>query len=195
LSARVEYTGRAGHIKKVVAYLQRTTRLNYRRVDIERVCEFLRHIDDKVALLEKLVKLGVKQHPQSALLNFRAGLLETGRGPFNFGGLSARKHLETARKLAESSTEPRETSLLPQIESALTLLNEMSSRSIGFPAFGNGPSGFPFPGPGDDFFDFFDDDFDDEDDDDDDDDKSSPKPSASPRAPRRPKKTKPSKKR
>ena len=41
LSAGVEYTGRAGHIKKVVAYLQRTTRLKYRRVDIERVCEFL----------------------------------------------------------------------------------------------------------------------------------------------------------
>jgi hypothetical protein len=196
LSAGIEYTGRAGHIKKVVAYLQRTTRLSYRCVDIERVCEFLGHIEDKVALLEKLVKLGVKQHPSSALLNFRAGLLETGRGPFNFGGPSARNYLETARKLAESSTEPKETALLPQIESALTLLNEMSSRSIGFPSFGNGPPGFPFPGPGDDFFEFFDDDFDDDDDDDDDDEKEwSPRPPPKPRAPQRPKKPKPSKKR
>ncbi len=79
LSAGIEYPGRAGHIKKVVAYLQRTTRLNYRRVDIERVCEFLGHVEDKVPLLEKLVKLGVKQHPFRSLLNFRAGLLETGK--------------------------------------------------------------------------------------------------------------------
>ena len=28
--ARIEYAGRAGHIKKVVSYLQRTTRLKYR---------------------------------------------------------------------------------------------------------------------------------------------------------------------
>ncbi len=193
LSAGIEYTGRAGHIKKVVAYLQRTTQLKYRCVDIERVCEFLGHIEDKATLFEKLVKLGVKQHPQSALLNFQAGLLETGRGPFNFGGLTARNHLEKARKLAESSTDPKETALLPQIESALTLLNEMSSRSMAFPAFGNGPRGFPFPGPGDDFFDFFDDDFDDDDDDDGDD--SDPSPFPKPRVPRRPKKNKSSKKR
>ena len=192
LCAGVEYTGRAGHIKKVVAYLQRTTRLNYRRVDIERVCEFLAHVEDKVALLEKLVKLGIKQHPGSVFLNFRAGLLETGRGLFNFGGAKARTYLETARKLAESSTEPKETALRPQIESALTLLNEMGSRTMGLPAFGDGPKGFPFPGPGDNFFEFFDDDFDDDDDDDDD---SRPSPSARPRSPSKPRKAKSSKKR
>jgi tetratricopeptide (TPR) repeat protein len=194
LSAGIEYTGRAGHIKKVVAYLQRTTRLNYRRVDIERVCEFLGHIEDKVTLLEKLLKLGIKQHPRSALLNFRTGLLVTGRGLFNFGGLKARGYLETARKLAESSTEPNETALLPQIESSLTLLNEMSARTRGFPSFGNGPPGFPFPGATDNFFDFFDDDFDDDDDDDGEND-SGPAPAARPRSPHRPKKTKSSKKR
>jgi hypothetical protein len=70
------------------------------------------------------------------------------------------------------------------------LLNEMNSRTMGFPAFGNGPPGFPFPGPGDSFFDFFDDDFDDDDDDD-----SGPSPFARPSAPRRPKKAKTKKKR
>jgi cation transport regulator ChaC len=194
LTAGIEYTGRAGHIKKIAAYLQRTTQLKYRCIDIERVCEFLGHVEDKATLLEKLVKLGVKQHPSSALLNFRAGLLESGRGPFNFGGPKARNYLETARKLAESSTDRKETTLLPLIENALTLLNEIDTRTMGFPAFGNGPPGVPFPfsGPSDDFFDFFDDDFDDDDDDDDD---SGPRPAAKPRVPRKPKKKKPSKKR
>jgi tetratricopeptide (TPR) repeat protein len=192
LSSKVEYTGRAAHIKKVGAYLQRTSKLKYKRVDIERVCEFLGLVEGKNSLLEKMIKLGIKQHPESALLNFRAGLLETERGFFGFGGTPARKYLETAMKLAEASTEPDETALLPQIKSALTLLNEMGSGLMGFPAFGNGPPGFPFPGPLDEFLDYFDDDFDDDDDDDDD---PGPSPSARPRSPTGPAKKKSSKKR
>ena len=65
-------------------------------------------------LLEKLVKLGVKQHPRSALLNLRAGLLETERGPFNFGGPKARNYLETARKLAEARPSRRRPPCFPR---------------------------------------------------------------------------------
>ena len=186
LSNGVEYTGRAGHIKKVVAYLQRTSNLKYRQKDIEQVCEFLGQVDGKVPLLERMIKLGLKQHPRSALLNFRAGLLETGRGLLDFGSTKARKYLEAARTLAEASTEPDETALLPQIKSTLTLLNEMGAGRMGFPSFGDGPPGFPFPGPIDQFFDFFDDEFDDDDDDDD----LGPSPSARPHSPAGPTKRK-----
>ena len=195
LSAGIEYPERTEHIKKVVAYLQRTTRLKYRRVDIERVCEFLGHLHDEAATLEKLVKLGIKQHPQSALLNFQAGLLEPGKASFKLGSDKARGHLETARKLAEASTEPKEIALLPKIKNALTLLNEISARSRGLPSFGNGSSGFPFPGPGDDFFEFIDDDFDDDEDDFDDDEDSGPSTSWMPSSPSKPKKRKKRKKR
>jgi hypothetical protein len=190
LSGGVEYTGRAGHIKKVVAYLQRASSLKYQRGEIEQVCEFLGHMEGKVPLLEKMIKLGLKQHPRSALLNFRAGLLETGRGLLDFGGSKARNYLETARALAEASTEPDETALLPQIKSTLTLLNEMGAGRMGFPAFGNGPPGFPFPGSMEQFFDFFDDEFDDDEFDDDDDDDPGPSPSARPRTPTGPAKKK-----
>jgi hypothetical protein len=110
----------------------------------------------------------VKQHPGSAVLNFQAGILAIAGGPFTFGGNAARTHLEKAVKLAEASTNPMETSLLPTIKNALTTLNEMRSGPMGLPAFGGGPFPLPWPGPEDDFFD--DDAFDDDDDDWDDDD-------------------------
>ena len=188
LAVGIDYTGRAGHIKKVVAYLQRTTTLKYDRGDIEQVCEFLGQLEGKVPLLDKIIKLGLKQHPRSALLNFRAGLNESGRGLFDFGGNKALKYVETALALAEASTQPEETALLPQIKSALTLLNEMGSGRMGFPFFGNGPPGFPIPGPIDQLFDFFDDEFDDEDDEVDDD--LGPSLPARPRSPTGPAKKK-----
>jgi tetratricopeptide (TPR) repeat protein len=183
LASSIEYPGRAGHIKKVVAYLQRTTRLKYRRVDIEQIVEFLGLVEGKETLLEKMVKLGVKQHPQSVLLNFRAGLIEPARGLLQFGSGKALGYLETARKLAETSSDPQETEMLPAIQNALTLLNEMGMGPMGLPSFGDGPSRSPFPPALDQFFEFFDDDFDD----DDDDDTAPPRP-AQPRSPSGPKK-------
>ncbi len=73
MSTDIEYPGRDRHVKELVAYLRRTTRLKYRREDIEKVCEFLCHVPKETELLEKLVKHGLKSHPQSALLNYRAG--------------------------------------------------------------------------------------------------------------------------
>jgi len=179
LIARIEYPGRAGHIKKVVAYLERATRIKYRRVDIERVCEFVIRLQDKRSLHQKLITLGMKQHRESVRLNMRAGMAELGKGTSS-SGAKARQHLETARKLAESSTDPQERALLADIKNGLTTLNEMSSRCTAFGGFGSGRSGFSVPGPGDNFFGCFDDDFDDEDDDVDDDDNfgssNSPRP-------------------
>jgi hypothetical protein len=116
LSTGIDYPGRDRHVKELVAYLRRTTRLKYRREDIERVCEFLCDLPKETELVEKLVKHGLKSHPQSALLNYRAGLVEMGRARFNMVGTRAKSYFETALKLAEASSEPKETELLPQIK-------------------------------------------------------------------------------
>jgi hypothetical protein len=173
--AEVEYSGRATHIKKVAAYIGPGSRLKYRQIDIENICEFLGHTNQKAATIEKLVAVGLKQYPRSALLNFRASTLEMGKGPFSFGSYQARQYLDTALKLAEASTDPKETALVPPIKKALTLMNETDRMPLGFPAFGGGRDGFPFGG----FADFFDD-WDDDDDDDDDDD-FGPRPASSAR--------------
>ena len=188
MSTDIEYPGRDRHVKELVAYLRRTTRLKYRREDIERVCEFLCDLPKETELVEKLVKHGLKSHPQSALLNFRAGLVEMGRARFNMVGTRAKSYFETALKLAEASSEPKETELLPQIKEVLTMLNELTKRATYSPFFGAGPFSMPS-------MDFDDDDWDDDDwdDDDDDDDDFHPIPFPLP-APRRPAKKKASRK-
>jgi hypothetical protein len=171
LSAGVDYTGRAGHIKKILTYLRKTTTLKYRREDIENVVAFLAELaPGERPLFQKLVKAGVKQHPDSVLLQMTAGgleMMETGMHTL-FGGripASAREHLETALRLAEASTDPKIAALLPGIRERLGMLDEVQNATdhFGFP-FG-GP---PF-GPEDDYYDMFDDEFDDDDEFDEDD--------------------------
>jgi len=195
--AGVEYSGRAGHIRQLLAYLGRTTRLKYRREDIERVCEFLVHRQDQARLLDKLVKSGLKHHPGSPLLNLRAGLLGMADATLNARGETARSYLQKALALAEASTVPKETALLTQIKAALTMLNEVSERRCRHSGFDDGPFPFPIPGEDDEWGEFFDDDFDEDEDefDDDDDDGFGWRPATIPSPPPRAKKHKSRKKR
>jgi len=194
LSSSIDYPGRDGHITQVVDYFDRGSRLKYRREDIERICEFLGRLPQRAKLLEKRVNQGLKQYPDSARLNLRAGLLELEKERLPFASSKARQHLETALKLAQTSTVPEETALLPLIQSALTLVNEMTAGPMGLPAFAEAGFPFPFPlpfsFPGGGFGPFgFPDDFDDDDDD------FLPDWSPMPRQPRRSRKRKSSKKR
>jgi hypothetical protein len=172
LASDTEYTGRATHVKKLVDYLKKTTTLKYRREDIERVVEFLGELLPKEhATYEKLVRAGVWQHQDSVVLHLNAADLDMMRSSvhsFLFAGVpyGARQHLETALKLAEASTDPKVTAMLPMIRERLGSLQEVSQAIDRFmPPFGSGPFG---PGPG--FLDMMDgydeDDFEDEDEDD-----------------------------
>jgi hypothetical protein len=167
LDAGIEYTGRASHVKRVAAYLDRTKTLKYRLEDIEHVVEFLNQVDDKNTLREKLVAQGLKLHPNSVLLNYHHGLIALGYGPHSQKADRGRESLEKAIAQAEASNDPKATALLPAIKHMLTAFNEMLRRT---PAFGPmGPSIFD----SDDEFDeddWYDDDLDDDDDYDDEDD-------------------------
>ncbi len=170
LASGTEYTGRATHIKRLVDYLKKTTTLKYRREDIERVVEFLGELLPKErATYEKLVQAGLRQHQDSVVLHLNAADLDLMRNArvdaLLFGGIpqGARQHLETALRLAEASTDPNVTALLPTIRERLGSLEEVARAMDRFgPPFG----GMPF-GPGPAFLDMMD--FDDEDDFDEDD--------------------------
>ena len=142
MQAGVDYPGRAGHVNQLTAYLKRTTRIKYRQIDIERVCTFLSDLPAQRGLLGKLLKLGLKQHPESVVLNAEAGKLAVATSKPPFIDPMAKKHLEKALKLAEASTAPTETALLPMIKSQLTMINELSACHADLP-FGGGPFGFP----------------------------------------------------
>ena len=145
LSLDVDYPGREGQIEQVCEYLKRSTRLKFRKIDIERVCDFLGHIPDQKCkeLLGKLVKTGLKQHPDSVQLNFQAGIVALAKSQPPFIGPDVIRHLEKALTLAEASKVPKETALLPPIKESLTLINEMRER-VGSLPFGGLP--FQFAG-------------------------------------------------
>jgi hypothetical protein len=171
LAANTDYAGRDVHIKQGVAYLGRTTRLKYRREDIEEVADFLRRLlPENQALYQKLVRAGIKQHPDSAELHMHAADVEIQtmtmrRGMPGIIPPGVRQHLETALKLAEASTNPKVTALLPEIRRMLGSFNEVSDMFDHFASFGGGPFGPSFL----DMLDFDpDDEFDDEEFDDDD---------------------------
>ena len=90
------------------------------------------------------------------MLNFRAGLSKNAEGSLTLESAEAQRYLETARKLAEASSDPKDADLLPGSEGT-DLLNESGFGPMGFPSFGAGPAGFPLPPGLDQFFDFFDD--------------------------------------
>jgi tetratricopeptide (TPR) repeat protein len=155
LQAGVEYPGRADHVRRLTAYLKRTTRLKYQQSDIESVCSFLRDVPDQEILLDKLLKKGLKQYPESVPLNLAAGMLAVVRSTPPIMNPAAKIHLEKALKLAEASTVPTVTALLPTIKDGLTMINELSFGPFGSP-FSDGPFGFPLDDS--DPFDFFEDD-------------------------------------
>ncbi len=147
LELDIDYPGRDEQIAQVLIYLKRTTRLKYRQIDIERVCDLLGHMPEKknADLLSKLVKHGLKLYPGSAQLNFQAGLdgLSKCSPPFINPGVA--RHLEKALELAEASKLPNEMGLLPAIKKTLTLINEMSASVHNMPFGGDF---FPFGAPG-----------------------------------------------
>ncbi len=148
----VDYPDRARHLDHLFTYLKRTTRLKYRQIDIERVCDLLGHMSGKKYedLLSRLVKHGLKQHPGSVQLNFQAGIAAvTKKSPTSIPP-AAFKHIEKALKLAEASTVPKETALLPQIKQMLTLINELREKVSRMPF---GPDPFDFFSADFDFFD------------------------------------------
>jgi hypothetical protein len=170
LASDTEYTGRATHVKKLVDYLKKTTTLKYRCADIERVVEFLGELLPKERVTyERLVRANVWQHRDSVVLHLDAAdveMMSARVNAFLFGGIPyrAKQHLEDALKLAEASTDPKVTALLPMIRERLGSLEEVAQA---MDRFGPPPGGMPF-GPGPSFLDMMDyydeDDFDDEDD-------------------------------
>ena len=154
--AKIDFPGRDGYIAHLAGYLQRTSRLKYRQIDIERVCDFLIGLREHQKLLDKLLKHGLKLHAGSVWLHYHAGAeaLASSRPPLI--GHRALEHLETALKLAEASSVASETELVPSIKQTLTMIKEFNTR-LGLGIFGGGGP-FSFPGSDDESFDFFNDD-------------------------------------
>jgi len=145
LKENIDYPGRDTQVKKLIMYLGRSVSLTYGRVDLERVCTFLGDLPEQTALLEKLVKRGLKEHPQSARLHFEAGSINFRRAMFGGSAEATRHHLEKALQLAGSSTERADMVLLPQIKEVLAEFNDLMDGPFGSLYFGPLPFATPSP--------------------------------------------------
>ena len=143
VAGQVDYKGRDGHIKDVVDYLRRTTRIKYAHDNLAQACSLISLLDKEKKLFETLVKRGLKLFPNSPLFLMFSGALELQRGPLSGGNLRlAREQLEKALRLVSESSNPMETRLLPQIRESLSMLKDISSATMGMPFPGRG-GGFP----------------------------------------------------
>jgi tetratricopeptide (TPR) repeat protein len=148
VGGEVDYTGRAGHLKEVLGYLRRTTRIKYEHDDLARACTLLGLLPKEAVLFEKLVKRAIKLFPDSPLFLTLSGSLELKKGPFGGGNFRlARDQFEKALERAEASNDPQNVRLVPKIRESLSMLRDLSSSPMGLPFMGTGPGAFP-GGPG-----------------------------------------------
>jgi tetratricopeptide (TPR) repeat protein len=143
LGLGIEYPGRERQIKELVGYLRRTTRMNYRREDLEQVCQFLEESQKERPLLEKLIQRGLKKHGDSVVFNMLAAKIELAKFPFAGRLHIARHHLEQAISLAEASTSSDDNSLVSKLRNMLSVCNELAARCAQSPfgGFGELPFG------------------------------------------------------
>jgi tetratricopeptide (TPR) repeat protein len=152
VAGKVTYEAREAHLVQVLGYLRRTTRIKYRLDDVKKVCAFLALLPKEQVLYAKLLARGQKLFPKAPTFLVLAGGLEISKGPLAGGNLKrARELYEKALPLAEASTDPLDTKLVPVIQQGLSMINDMHSGPMGLPfgrfggrsgPFTAGPAGF-----------------------------------------------------
>ncbi|MEJ7637408.1 MAG: hypothetical protein WKF75_05285 [Singulisphaera sp.] len=147
VGGEIDYTGRTGHLKEVLGYLRRTTRIKYEHDDLARACSLLGLLPKEADLFEKLVKRGIKLFANSPLFLTLSGTLELKRGPFGGGNFRlARDQFEKALERAEASSDPQNVRLVPKIREPVDAEGPLL-QPMGLPFMGTGPNALP-GGPG-----------------------------------------------
>jgi tetratricopeptide (TPR) repeat protein len=165
LGTATDYPGRDQHVQAVAAYVSRTSRMKFRLEDLEHVCQFLAMLPKQRKLFEKLVRRGLKDHPESPVFQMMGAGIEIEKGPFLMSPVVVRKHLDTALKQAEASSKSEYTRLIPRIKQMASLIGQLTDGPLGFlGGFGGPPSGRSGPSFLDPFINLGDDEYDDDDD-------------------------------
>jgi hypothetical protein len=147
----VEYPGRSAHVKSLLAYVRRCSRVKWEAGDLRNVCEFLDAVaerseaSDEAQLLEKLVRKGLKKFPDDPVFAARAGELELARGPFECDRRHAYRCFQRAAELAKDGNDPKAADAAERARRAVSFLEDVG---VDLPPddFRFGPPGGPLPG-------------------------------------------------
>jgi hypothetical protein len=159
-AGRLNYAGREGHVRDIVGYLKRTSRLKYREPDLRIVCALLDLVENEEKLLSTMSKRGHKLFPNSPYFLIADVEQDIMKGPLSFNAQQIQKKLKKALALAEASQNPRDSELIPSIREKLARVQDMCEMMASLPFMARG-----LPNSPQDLFDLFDDmedEFDDE---------------------------------
>ena len=129
LSAGVEYTGRAAHVKDVMAYLHRAENVKYTQADLTAVCDVLELVPNQQRFRKKMLERAIKLFPKEAQFRLYMALqeLDAKRNLSWESKNDIRKHLKVAQQLVEASQDPNKIALQAKIREAFSILNQRNS--------------------------------------------------------------------
>jgi len=131
LRVGVDYPGWPAHVKQLLAYVRRCSRVKWQPDDLRHVCDFVdaatdrEEFADDFALLEKLVRKGVRKFPDDPWLQWRAGEVEMDKGPMAADRRYAHRCFEKAAELAEESDDPEVLEVASRAKRAASFLEDV----------------------------------------------------------------------
>lgn len=130
---KIAYTGRAGHVKLLVAYLKRGAKSTFEAEGLQAICGFLKELGGQKTLLRTFAMRGKSLHPTVPQFDLALAQMEFEKGPRRADTWVIEKHA----KLVLKHADPRKDQHL--IDTAQELLDEIS---MGFNSILGGLGGF-----------------------------------------------------
>ncbi len=125
LQASEPYENCDEHVKALLRYVRRCSRVKWHIEDLRSVCEFV-DVAQEYRILNKLVKRGLRNFPQAAYPHWFAARLEIAKGPIEYDSRSALLHLQNTTRLASASSDPRDREVLDSAKQAETMLSDIA---------------------------------------------------------------------
>ena len=158
LRIAVDYPGWSAHVRQLLAYVRRCSRVKWQPGDLRNVCDFVDAATDReefsgeFELLERLVRKGVRKFPEDPMLQFLAGEVEMQKGPAECNRSYAHRCFQQAAELAEESNDPKAAAVADGAKRAVAFLEDVGLDSPE-DDYDFDPRVGPFAGPPPDDFD------------------------------------------
>ena len=112
------------HVRYLLEYVRRCSRVKWQAEDLRHVCEFLEE-NQEMELLAKFAKKGIRKCPQVGYFHFLMGEVEVAKGPVLCDRQLAIERFEDAIELASKSGDPRDKPVVEDAKQAVSLLKSV----------------------------------------------------------------------
>jgi len=113
------------HVRNLLQYVSRCSRVKWRQEDLRRVCEFLEKMAE-LKLLTKFAKQGMRKFPEVGYFHWLMGMMEMEKGPFKFSRHLTIYRFQQAIKLASKSSDLRDKQIVENAKRCLGLVEAAS---------------------------------------------------------------------